>query len=491
MADSPRASLGEFFALARKGKYEEAAAFLDLPPAQQADGPEQARRLNAVLDRYVWVEVESLSPLGSGDEKDGLPSGVDQLGTIPMGDHVEPVRILRKETPGGPRWLFSRSTVGRIDGWYESLGHLWVRRHLPEWLQRVGPAKLLRWQWLALAPLLALAYVLARLVAWPTRKLTVRLAARSKNQWDDALVRRLGGFWTLFWMWIVVQALLPWLELSPAAETFANRCLRAVALLTLFGVLYRAVEVFGESLRSGSWALSSPSARSALAIAMRSAQVGVVGLAVIFALIELGYPAASVLAGLGIGGLALALAAQKTVENLFGSVSLAADEAIRLGDSVKIDNLQGTVEGIGLRSTRVRTPDRTLVTIPNGLLAGQRIESLTARDRIRLACTIGLAYGTSSAQVRELLADCERILRAQPKLWPHDLSVRFKELSGTSLDVEVQAWFETTAEEFTLIRQEVLLQLLEAVEKAGTRLASPSQTIAVVPGPMPPKIPAP
>jgi MscS family membrane protein len=207
-------------------------------------------------------------------------------------------------------------------------------------------------------------------------------------------------------------------------------------------------------------------------------------------MIELGYPAASVLAGLGIGGLALALAAQKTVENLFGSVSLAADEAIRIGDSVKIDNLQGTVEGIGLRSTRVRTPDRTLVTIPNGLLAGQRIESLTARDRMRLACTLGLAYGTSSAQVRQVLADCERILRAQPKLWPHDLSVRFKELSGSSLDVEIGAWFETTWEEFTLIRQEVLLQFLEAVEGAGTRLASPAQTINVVTAPVAPKVKA-
>jgi MscS family membrane protein len=125
------------------------------------------------------------------------------------------------------------------------------------------------------------------------------------------------------------------------------------------------------------------------------------------------------------------------VENLFGSVSLAADEAIRLGDTVRIDNVVGTVEGIGLRSTRVRTPERTVITIPNGLLAGQRIESLTARDRMRLACTIGLAYGTSAAQLREVLERCERILRAQPKIWPHDLFVRFKELSGTSLDVEV------------------------------------------------------
>jgi MscS family membrane protein len=156
---------------------------------------------------------------------------------------------------------------------------------------------------------------------------------------------------------------------------------------------------------------------------------------------------------------------------------------------VRIDTLQGTVEAIGLRSTRVRTPERTLVTIPNGLLAGQRIESLTARDRMRLACTLGLAYGTTTAQIREVLQSCERILKAQPKLWPHDLFVRFKEVGGASLDLEILAWFETTWEEFTLIRQEVLLQFLEAVEKSGARLASPSQTVSVVTAPPAPNPP--
>jgi MscS family membrane protein len=479
-ADSPRASLAQFLALTRKGKYAEAAAYLDLPPVQAAEGAEQARRLKAVLDRYLWVDLDSLSPSPQGDERDGLPPGVDQIGTIPLGDRAEPVRIVRKETPDGWRWLFSRSTVGRIDDWYESMGDLWVRRHLPDWWLRVGPAKLLRWQWLALPLLLALAYVLARLIAWPVRKLTARLVARSTVTWDDGVVKRLGIFWTLLWMWIVLQALLPWLELSPAAESLAERSLRAVALLTLFGVLYRAVDVFGEGLKSASWALGNPSARSALSIAMRSAQVAVVFLGATFAFIELGYPVASVLAGLGIGGLALALAAQKTVENLFGSVSLAADQAIRLGDSVRIDNFQGTVEGIGLRSTRLRTPERTLVTIPNGLLAGLRIESLTARDRMRLACTIGLAYGTTVAQIRTVLLSCERILRAQPKIWTPDLFVRFKEVSGSSLDIEILAWFETTWEEFTLIRQEVLLQFLEAVEEAGASLATSTPTINLV-----------
>jgi MscS family membrane protein len=479
-ADSPRASLAEFFALTRKGKYTEAAVFLDLAPGQEADGAELAKRLEAVLDRYLWLDLESLSPLAQGDEQDGLPPGVDQIGTIRLGDRAEPVRILRKETPEGWRWLFSHSTIARIDDWYESMGDLWIRRHLPDWLLRVGPARLLRWQWLALPLLLAVAYVLARLIGWPARKLAARLVARSKATWDDAVLKRLGIFWTLLWMWIVLQVMLPWLELSPAAEALAQRCLRAVALLTIFGVLYRAVDVFGEGLRTAPWTLGNPSARSALSIAMRSVKVAVVMFGAILAFIELGYPMASVLAGLGIGGIALALAAQKTVENLFGSVSLAADEAIRLGDSVRIDNIQGTVESIGLRSTRLRTPERTLVTIPNGLLAGLRIESLTARDRMRLACTIGLAYGTTSAQIRQVIESCERILRAQPKIWPQDVFVRFKELSGSSLDVEILAWFETTWEEFTLIRQGVLLAFLEAVEKTGASLATSTPTINVV-----------
>jgi MscS family membrane protein len=192
---------------------------------------------------------------------------------------------------------------------------------------------------------------------------------------------------------------------------------------------------------------------------------------------------ASILAGIGIGGLGLALAAQKTVENLFGSVSLAADEAIRLGDTVRIDDMLGTVEGIGLRSTQIRTLDRTLVTIPNGLLAGLRIESLTARDRMRLLSTLGLVYGTTAAQMRQVLESCERILRAHPKIWPHDLSVRFKELGPSSLNVEVMAWFEAPWDEFTLIRQEVLLRFLEAVEAAGTSLAYPTQTVHVAPPP--------
>ena len=138
----------------------------------------------------------------------------------------------------------------------------------------------------------------------------------------------------------------------------------------------------------------------------------------------------------------------------------------------------GTVEAVGLRSTRVRTLDRTLISIPNGKLAEMRIESFAVRDRIRLACTIGLVYGTTANQMRLVVAGLEQTLREHPKIWPDGITVRFKELTPSSLDIEIMAWFLTADyPEFQLIRQEILLQFMEVVEKAGTSFAFPTRTV--------------
>ena len=138
---------------------------------------------------------------------------------------------------------------------------------------------------------------------------------------------------------------------------------------------------------------------------------------------------------------------------------------------------------IGLRSTRIRTLDRTVVTIPNGKLADMRIESFAPRDRIRFACLLGLARSASADQVRRVLAGIEATLRAQPKLWPDSLTVRFKEITATSLDLEVQAWFTTTDfPEFQGIRQELLLSFMSLVEGAGTTFAVPTRAVHVQEG---------
>jgi MscS family membrane protein len=196
---------------------------------------------------------------------------------------------------------------------------------------------------------------------------------------------------------------------------------------------------------------------------------------------ELGFQVASLLAGLGIGGIALALAAQKTVENLFGSVAIGVDQPFRVGDVVRIEDVTGTVEAIGMRSTRIRTLDRTVVSYPNGKLADMRAETLASRDRIRLVANLGLAYGTTAEQMRAVLAGVEAALRRQPKLWTESLSVRFTEFRDSTLNVEVIAWFTTSDwSEFTAIRQEVLLELMAVVERAGTTFAYPTRTVHVV-----------
>jgi MscS family membrane protein len=169
------------------------------------------------------------------------------------------------------------------------------------------------------------------------------------------------------------------------------------------------------------------------------------------------------------------------VENLFGAFSIGVDQPFRVGDYVKIDEFAGTVEMIGLRSTRIRTLDRTLVTMPNGKLADSRIETFAARDRIRLATTIRLVYGTTAAQLRQVLGDLEAGLRAHPLIWPDTVVVRLVEIAKSSLDIEIQAWFLTTDwNEFRLIRQEMLLQFMEIVERSGTRFALPAQTVHVI-----------
>jgi MscS family membrane protein len=185
-----------------------------------------------------------------------------------------------------------------------------------------------------------------------------------------------------------------------------------------------------------------------------------------------------VLAGLGIGGIALALGAQKTLENVFGAFALAVDQPIREGDFVRIDDLLGTVETIGLRSTRIRTLDRTLVAIPNGKLADLRLETFAARDRVRLQTTIGINYGATADQMKKVMEGFREALRAQPQLWPDSVSVHFVKLGDAGQEIEVSAWFVTADyEEFKRIREDVLLRFLAVVEKEGTDIAFPTQTL--------------
>lgn len=489
-SDSPRASIKRFLDLCRAGEYGEASAYLDLTDAQRSDGaaahpestpgPVLARRLKAVLDAQIWVKPENVSAKPYGDPRDNLPAGVEEIGTIPGPGGPEPVRLVRRRLPDGARWVFSRTTVEHIDEWYGRLRDRWLRDYLPDRLLRPGPHELLWWQWIALPVLFGLGLGAGNILGWVTRKLLGRLVARTKVTWDDALLARLGGPLSLLWAVVAVDLALPRLALYPPAEAFVRQVISAGFYVAIFWFAERSIDVVAARVLDQPSAQNNPAARSLVPLGARASKVAIVAVAVIAALSALGYPVGSLVAGLGIGGVAIALAAQKTVENLFGSLSIGVDQPFRVGDYITVDGLvTGTVESIGLRSTRIRTLDRTLVTIPNGKLADMRVESYTHRDRIKLGCTISLDRSTGSAQVRAIVEGFRAYIKDHPRAFPSS-NIALARIGDTSLDVDVLAWFQTSSwDEFLPLREEALLSLLEIVEKNGAKLAYPTRTIRI------------
>ncbi len=489
--DSPRAVLVQYLELARAGRYEEAGRYLELPPEQAATPGEAARvarRLKAVLDRHVWFDLEQVSPEAEGDLADDLAPNSEELGRVPgLGGVPEPVRLTRQDDGAQPAWRFSLATVGQVDSWFARLPDRWVTEHLPEVLLSPGPGDLLWWQWLAFLVLVIIAFVFGRLFGRVSRAVLGRLAARTTVTWDDELIARTRGPVALVWALAILYALSPWLGLYQPGRDLLNRSLHVGLFVAFFWSLVRAVDIAGQVTLQSAWLTAHPGARSLVPIARRVVKVLVFGLAVVSVLSQLGFPVASLIAGLGLGGLALALAAQKTVENLFGAFTISMDQPFREGDAIRVGDKVGVVEAIGLRSTRVRTVERTLLAIPNSHLAEMQVESLAARDRMCLMTTIGLVYGTTESQLRSVLAGFEATLRDQPKIWPDAVIVRFKEFADSSLNLEVLCWFQTCDfNEFRDIRQDVLLKFMATVEQAGTSFAFPTRTVHVVGAPAPP-----
>jgi MscS family membrane protein len=192
----------------------------------------------------------------------------------------------------------------------------------------------------------------------------------------------------------------------------------------------------------------------------------------------LGFNLTTVLAGLGIGGIAIAFAAQKTLENLFGGVSVLADEVIRVGDYCRFGDRTGTVEDISLRSTRVRTDGRTELSIPNGALATMNIENFSRRDKILFNPVLAIRYETTPDQLRYLLAEVRRLLYGHPKIESDSANIRFANFDNSSLRLEIAAYVLTRdANEFVAVREDLLLRIIDIVKNSGSDFAFPSQTL--------------
>ena len=193
---------------------------------------------------------------------------------------------------------------------------------------------------------------------------------------------------------------------------------------------------------------------------------------------QLGLPVYGIVAGLGVGGLAIALAAQPTVENLIGGLSLFADKPIRVGDFAGMATRRERLRRSVFDLTRIRGKDRTLTTMPNGELSKMAVVSLAQRDQMLIQTVIGLRYETSPEQLRYLLVRLRETLLGHPKIDPTFVRVRFVGFGASSLDVELFAYVKTTnTPEFLSVREEIFLQVMDIVNESGSGFAFPSQTV--------------
>jgi MscS family membrane protein len=476
--DSPRAAIAEFRRLTRAGDYAGAAKFLDLSKVDPADGPRLAQHLKEVLNRRLWLDRSKLSPESHGNAGDNQPANREELGTIlaATGKH-EPVVLQRKTLSSGARWVFSAETVAQVEGWYEHLESVWLTERLPAPLLKMGPRLLRWWQWIALLPLLLVAWAVSYVVARVTRLVAVRTLSERRA----GAAHQLHGPFTLAVMVGVVYAALPWLGLYQPALELVHRWCAAFFLVAAFWALWRGVDLSRRTVSASQWASQGGSAHSLVSIGARVAKFVLLAVAVLTILSQLGYQATTLLAGLGIGGVALALAAQKTVENLFGTFSLAVDQPFREGDSIRIDGAEGVVEAVGLRSTRIRTADRTVVSIPNGKLADMRVETLSRQDKLRFFCTIPLTHA-KTAQLEQLLEKLDAVLASEALIERPGASARVVALTNVGVNIEVAAMLATTdGAKFAEARARLLLGILRGVEEVGARLGHAVQTVEVTP----------
>jgi len=489
--ETPRGALNGFLAATRRGDYERAARFLDLSAVPRTErssqGPALARRLEQVLLRTVAIDPAAISDQVAGLDDDGLPPDAERVGWVEAAvDAGEPLAIELRRVRNGEHvriWQFSPATVTELSALYDELGYDRLGALLPPVFFDVELFRIQLWQWVGLFALL----VIAALAAWAGASLVVRvlrpLARRTTTTIDDRLLElgvaplRLGVGVVLFSAGRVAFGLpLRAAQVLQIAESLLLAVAVTWAALRLLDVVTGVVEEKLLARDQRSAALVLPPGR-------RTAKVLVVGLAVILYLDGLGFDVTAVLAGLGVGGIAVALAAQKSVENLFGGVTLYADQPVRVGDFCKVQDHLGTIEDIGLRSTRIRTNDRTVVTIPNAELANLPIENYTRRDRIWYHPVIGLRYETTPAQLRAILADVREMLTRHPRVVPEGARVRFVNFGAYSLDLEIFAYVRTSDfAEFLAVAEDLNLRLMDIVENAGSSFAFPSQTTYLEPG---------
>jgi MscS family membrane protein len=475
---TPRGTVLGFLEVARKGQDELAAQYLNTglrgEPAEIL-----SHQLFIVLDRRLPARLNQLSDLPEGSLSDPLKPDQDLVGTISSDNGNVDIFVERIDRgKSGSLWLFSRKTLDSIPNLYDEINVVSVYDILPDILVNTRLASIALFEWLAVFVGMPLLYfltvllnrVLSRLVGLLRR----RLYRKSNLPNPEILPNPVRLLLLAFVIqWAKTKVSLPLLARqfwsNTATVTTIAACVWLLILFASWGEAH-ARRLLGNRNHAG-------------AISMVRLARWVVDLLIIFAgvLVTLHYfdvNGTAALAGLGVGGIAVALAAQKTLENVIGGVSLIFDQAVRVGDSLKVGDTSGTVEDIGLRSTRIRTLDRTVVSVPNGQIANMTLENFSSRDKFWVHSILTLRYETTSPQLLTVLEGIHSLLQESRHLEPASIRVRLLRFGTSSLDVEVFAYvLARDWNQFLEIQEGLLLRILDCIESSGVQFAFPPRTI--------------
>jgi len=453
-----------------------------LPPAVQDDAAlEAGLLLFDVFNRISIPEAEEIP--------DALQVKQDQLKrwTIP---HTAITIALETEGPRAGEWLFTSDVVNNAKEYYYQTRHLplksgaviedgyrlylsssgelvsWVRL-LPAWAHAVYFEQTL-WQW----GLMILILVIAGLFILYSLRWTFRPCPSV----GASIQRKLAGSVSIMLATSLVLYLLnEQLNITGATGVVVRSVLYTVFYLAMaWGVMLLGSLVAERIIARPSIKPESASAQL-IRMSMTIASLGVSLFVVVAWGQSLSIPVAGILTGLGIGGIAVALAAQSTLENFIGSITLYIDPPVRVGEFCSFGDKEGTVEHVGWRATRIRTRERSVLTIPNAEFSKLQIDNRGLRDRILYKTILNLRLETTSEQLNSVLFRIKEILQENKSIDKDPARVRLVSIGPYSLDIEIFAYVITTdINEFLRVQEEISIQILHEIEKAGTALAPPA-----------------
>lgn len=479
---TPRGTITAFIRSVHRDDYVSAARYMQVGPKQRANVEVLARDLKELMDRYFGQALTSISDVPSGSLDDGLPLDRERVGPLAMRNGSSEIILVRvNDLDVGPIWLISSETLSQVPSLYDEIEQSWI--------ERVTPAPLLQYSLFGMS--------MALWVGWVTSIAIPGFALLMLAKFDIFLIRRFvvgplrrqvleSWFQRLQWPTIILLSLIchviavSFLGFSLTFRIIERRIALVVLVFVAAWLTQRIATLAFDRVRGAMQRRRRTNTESLVLLGERFFKALIACAAILAVLSIIGVDTKTALAGLGIGGVAVALGAQKTVENLLGGIFLLSDKTLAVGDMCSISNRQGWIEDITLRSVRLRTLEQTLLSIPAGILSQANIENFATRGKILAQTILQLRYGTSVEQLRSVLNGISKLLAENTKIEPDSARIRLVNFGQRAIELELYVYILTPDNmEFLQLREDLLLQIASLVEAAGSGFAQPTQFIYV------------